>query len=233
MMLAVGPAARAMYLGAVTMFERWTGRRLARAIPVNDDHLLDHLLAHYIDTVFPRNTLLGLIFIHSPPKGMTTLPRARMALAGFLTVQTAQARNPCPWETATILIMWLCSEPHKLTSCLAGLAFLLNCDLYLRPSETLALCRAAVIPPFGRMKQFTPHTARHGGPNVDAFARTFDERQGRAGDVGNHDLQLQGTERQNSLHAAETAIKSRLFATLVLKAAGFATRLTHPPTRSA
>ena len=170
MLLAVGPAARAMYLGAVAKFESWAGRRLARAAPVNDDRLLDSLLADYIDSVFAqelsvtmaRNTLHGLIFLHGLPKGKTTLPRARMALSGFLTVQPALSRDPCPWEAAVVLIMWLCSEPHELMSCLAGLAFLLSFDLYLRPSETLALCKTAVVPPVGRMKQWAVIVAPQG-----------------------------------------------------------------------
>ena len=66
-----------MHLGAVAKFETWAGRRLAHASPVNDDRLLDNLLAEYIDTVFEqelsvtmaRNTLHGLIFIHGLPKG--------------------------------------------------------------------------------------------------------------------------------------------------------------------
>ena len=77
MLISVGPAARAMYLGAVTKFEKWAGKRMVHAIPVNDDHFLDTLLADYIDTVFKqessvtiaRNTLHGLIFIHGLPKG--------------------------------------------------------------------------------------------------------------------------------------------------------------------
>ena len=150
---SLGAQTRRLYATAYTKFLEWAGQKPG-ARPTTAGEVLDNTLVTYIDELFrqgedannARFTLFGVIFFMNLGKGGSVLPRCRRALRGFVKDTPPLSNYPIPIENMAVLAKWL-FDSGELQALLAGLALVCSFDLFLRPSEALAIKSADVVAP--------------------------------------------------------------------------------------
>ncbi|CAK0889656.1 unnamed protein product [Prorocentrum cordatum] len=107
----------------------------------------DQLMVDYLQGIFlagdgifaARTALYGYAFEEKiNPRDASEFPQARLTLKGFSKAAPGEQRDPCPWETALLIIDQCLSSPcprQRLVGAAAAVAF----DGYLRLSELLSV----------------------------------------------------------------------------------------------
>ena len=147
---------RDRYTASCNDFEEWRqlqGR--THGTPVEADTALDAYFENLYLQGQPQETaryaLYGLAWVRGWATGGLAFPLAKQNLKGWRCREPAFSRDPIPWEALVILCVEMLNMNTHI-SALCAAASILTFDAYLRPSETVSLTRANVVPPAGRGK---------------------------------------------------------------------------------
>jgi len=153
---SVSAKTREEYKIANAEFEEWA--LLNGFKKLHDPPKLDDALAAYIsdelfmrgeEPVTARYALFGTLWLRGLARSKTALPRSRKALTGFTKEAPEAAGEPIPIEALALLCMDLMGR-DSLMEKTAGLAALLQFDLFARPSEMLSIVAEDVFLPRGQ-----------------------------------------------------------------------------------
>ena len=157
---SITPGTKKAYQDAYALFLAWAEDK--HDAVAADPKQLDDILVEYLDTEMfaagrdtgdAKNAVFGTIFCRSMPRGSTSLPRCRRAIQGFLKDNPPRSEDPCPLEAAAVIAHGLLSQA-TLEARLTGLAFIVQYDLFARPSEVLNLKASDIVyPNVGRYRQ--------------------------------------------------------------------------------
>lgn len=149
---SISAPTRAVYRKAYEAFLGWIKikQRIRASLSALDTTLTDYLNSQLYrrgeNVAAARNVVFGTMFFEKLPKSALTLPRARRALNGFVKDEPLRSSDPLPVEAMALLAEALLTEDDR-TSTLAAAALVISFDLFLRPSEALALTAADVVAP--------------------------------------------------------------------------------------
>ena len=149
---SVSPATLANYKSAVQQFKEFAARRRWSTAPDFVSESLQRYFWHYADRGFDaalgRHTLYGWLHLECPSKSVAanSLENVREAVAGWRKIHGENSRDPIPEEVHLALVRQLI----QLDKLLAAAALFLHPQLYLRPSELMALrAEDILVPPAG------------------------------------------------------------------------------------
>ena len=137
------------YLHRVVNFYRWCDR-----MGTNHDHVdeLEVSLLMWMEEQFfegesvQTGTSMFAAIMYTRvdlKRTQHALPRARTALRGWKKLAPPKSRLPLPWVVTALIVNQLAYEGEMEAAVLTALTFV----LYLRPSDTLGITAADVVPP--------------------------------------------------------------------------------------
>ena len=189
---SVSAATRVRYQKAVDDFESWVADA---AVPTFTETQLDTAIERYFEIIFidgaqlyeARNVLWGLAFERDFLVSFPRFPKAHRAMRGWSRSSPEALGLPCPWAAAVVISHILASvgvEQLGPSALHSARAIMISFDSYIRPSTTLSITAADILPPRGAVKYFTLithpaaedlegapsdlHRASHGRPRARA-----------------------------------------------------------------